>query len=86
MGMQCHFQVSDIPEYIKVHKHSDKNDDTDIGGDVWIDSYIVVDPNSFMFNTDAKHESAWFDIGQMSESAMIKLQWLIANRICFNCS
>lgn len=87
MGMQCHFAVADIPEHFKVHKHADKQDEHENNGnDAWIDYYIVVDPESFYFSTDKDHVMAWFDIGQLSETGVKKLHWLIQQRICFSTS
>lgn len=91
MGMQCHFLVSDIPDYLKVHKHSDKLEDSSVDTEeyppeYYYDYYVVIDPDSIIVSTDSKHENAWFDIGQMSMSAIKTMKFLIQNRICFNCS
>ncbi len=81
MGMQVHFHIADIPDGIKVHKHADVDPD-----EGWTDTYIVVDPDSLYFNTDAKHERAWADIGSMGEHATTLLRFLVMNRIPFNAS
>jgi len=81
MGMQCHFNVSDIPSDVAVTKDFECIDDDGL------DYYIIVHNHKlYHFSTDSEHESAWFDIGSRSDSAMDKIQWLIKNRICFNCS
>lgn len=87
MGMQIHFQVEDIPDYLVVREHSNQNN---IGSDehpeYYTDHYIVVDPGSYYFNTCEKHLNAWTDIGSGSERQMQIIEWLIRNRIPFNAS
>ena len=85
MGMQCHFQVADLldPEpHINVNSLLTLHEES---GDDWNKYYIIVNENMH-FNFDAEYKDAWFDIGQMHESAVVKMKWLIENRICFSCS
>jgi hypothetical protein len=74
MGMQCHFKVTDLPNFSKV-VHFDYEEQ--------FYSYQV-HPN---WVVDCSIEgNAWFDIGSCSISAMSNIEWLIKNRVCFTCS
>ena len=83
MGMQVHFNVADIPEACRVHRHADQDLESD---DDHVDTYIVVDPESLYFSTTRDHTRAWADIGSMSNNAMNALRFLITHRIPFNAS
>lgn len=85
MGMQAHFQVADIPGYIRFKKISHQHEKGT--PDEYWDHYVALeDRGGFTFSTDEKHESAWFDIGSMADYQMARLRWLIGNRIPFHCS
>lgn len=82
MGMQCHFDIQEVRDlgYECVTPHYDAN------------CMLVTAKGStsplYYFNCsdNVMDTQVWFDIGSMSETAMEKLKWLIANRICFTCS
>lgn len=75
MGMQCHFKIQDLPDFTK-----------QITYDFESDSYSYYSPSLEDSFDCTIGGNAWFDIGQMSISAMGKIKYLIQNRVPFNCS
>ncbi len=74
MGMQCHFNRSDLPEAATFAPQ----DDT-----YWeIRCYDEV----FGANTLDAGESFWFDCGQTTYGQMDRIRTLIRWRVCFTCS
>lgn len=81
MGMQCHTTIDEVESAgFKVIA---------TGSDAW--ARIILDKDGSELwhlncSDNVLDNSLWFDIGQLSPSAIQKLHWLIRNRICFSCS
>ena len=74
MGMQCHFNIKDLPSFSKV-----------ITYDYELESYSY--EISSVWSVDCNLAgNAWFDIGSASIGQMSKLEYLINNRVPFTCS
>jgi len=75
MGMQCHFNLTDLPAFTKqvTYDYDTETYSYDITA---IAVAVNCDP----------HGAAWFDIGSLSASATTLLKYLITNRVPFNCS
>lgn len=84
MGMQCNFNRIDLPDGIEIDytRH--------IYSDTW--SATIYFPEGPMIVSIANNPTGrsnmqyWFDVGQDSKDQLLKLQVLIRNRVCFNCS
>jgi len=74
MGMQCYFNVKDVPDFTKV-----------ISYDYETECYSYTMHDDWVVDCDIEGD-AWFDIGQMSDKAMANLRYLIMHRIYFTCS
>jgi len=75
MGMQCHFSLNDLPETVGVSRFYDKESQTI--------SWTLTNGYT-VSGTDSPN--VWFDVGSMSQAALDMIEWLIRNRICFQCS
>jgi len=75
MGMQCHFSLNDLPETVGVSRFYDRNSDTL--------SYTLTNGYT-VSGTDSPN--VWFDVGGMSQEALDMIEFLIRNRVCFQCS
>lgn len=75
MGMQCHFSLNDLPPQVEVMRIYDKDSDTV--------SYSL--DNGYTVSGD-NGPNVWFDIGSRTPDQMYMIQYLIQNRICFQCS
>ena len=81
MGMQVHTTIEEI-ESAGFKVILSKQD---------VFSKIILDKDNcelwhFNCSDNALDNGLWFDIGQLSPSAVQKLHWMIRNRICFSCS
>lgn len=75
MGMQCHFNIKELPDFTKIITY-----DYELEGY----TYEIIPDN---WNVDCSIEgNAWFDIGSRSFLQMNRIEYLIRNRVCFNCS
>ena len=81
MGMQAHTTIEEIESAgFKV---------ISVAGDA--NTRMVIDKDNcelwyFNCSDNILDNGLWFDIGQLSPSAVQKLHWMIRNRICFSCS
>lgn len=75
MGMQCRFNIKDLPSFTKVVTYSYESESY---------NYEVVDGE---WDVDCNKEGdAWFDIGSCHQHHLDKIAYLIKNRVNFNCS
>ena len=74
MGMQCYFNIKDLPNFSKV-----------ITYDYDLESYSYIVHSMWVVDCNIEGH-AWFDCGSCSISAMNNIQWLIEHRVCFTCS
>jgi hypothetical protein len=77
MGMQCTFSASDLEE----------RTETKIVHDLESDTYIIECVKvGLSFNLINREDTCWFDCGRGNFEQMVKIQWLIHNRIPFTCA
>jgi len=79
MGMQCSFAAADLESTCETKTIHDIDSDTY--------TIEVIDPTgrtAMAFNLAG--DSCWFDCGRATTDQLIKIKFLIHNRICFQCS
>lgn len=82
MGMQCHFNISDLKDAGLSHTRDyDKESDTTCI--LVADGYAM---RGFSVDNDPSKNSAWFDVGNWTSDQMRSIEFLVRNRICFQCS
>ena len=74
MGMQCYFNIKDIPNFSKV-----------ITYDYDLESYTYIVHSMWIVDCNIAG-NAWFDCGSYSEAAIARIKWLIGQRVPFRCS
>lgn len=80
MGMQCHFNALERPDFVTLGVIHDVESDT-------YSAELQDDDNNVMeVCYSPESESCWFDIGQHRPDQMVQLELLIQWRICFSCS
>ena len=74
MGMQCHFNIKDLPNFSK-----------QVTYDYEINSYSYEINSSWAVECSLNGD-AWFDVGSCSVGQLSRIEHLIKNRVPFQCS